>query len=72
MVLLQGPTGWRFLAGERPMYRGTSLKGKRTLLGPYRRLMPGVIGGLQGGGRFLMGEVPHRPTVGSKGAGVFL
>ena len=29
-----------------------------TPLGPYRRPMPRVLGGSQGGGRFLMGEVP--------------
>ena len=39
-------------------YRGTSLIRKRTPLGPYRRPMPKVLGGSQGGGRFLMGEVP--------------
>jgi len=27
-------------------------------LGPYRRPMPRVLGGSQGGGRFLMSEVP--------------
>ena len=38
-------------------YKGASRIRKRTLLGPYRRLMPGVIRGE----RFLMGEVPgHR------------
>ena len=36
----------------------TSLTRKRTSLGPYRRPMPRVQGGSQGGGRFLMGEVP--------------
>ena len=39
-------------------YRGTSLIRIRTPLGPYRRPMPRVLGGSQGGGRFLMGEVP--------------
>ena len=39
-------------------YRGTSLTRKGTPLGPYRRPMPRVVGGLQGGGHFLMGEVP--------------
>ena len=38
--------------------RSTSLVRKRTPLGPYRRLMPRVLGGLEGGGRFLMSEVP--------------
>ena len=40
------------------MYRGTSLIRKSTPLGPYRRLRPRVLGGSQGDGRFLMGEVP--------------
>jgi len=31
-------------------YRGTSLIRKRTPLGPYRRPMPRVLGGCQGGG----------------------
>ena len=39
-------------------YRGTSLIRKRTLLGPYRRPMPRVLGESWWGGRFLMGEVP--------------
>ena len=39
-------------------YRGTSLMRKRTPLGPYRRPMPGVLGGSYEGGRFFMGEVP--------------
>ena len=30
-------------------YRGTSLTRKRTLLGPYRRPMPRVLGGILGG-----------------------
>ena len=38
-------------------YRGTSLTRKRTSLGPYRRPMPRVLGGSQGGGRFLRSEV---------------
>ena len=40
------------------VYRGTSLKRKRTPLGPYRSPMHRVLGGSKGGGRFLMGEVP--------------
>ena len=45
--------------GEPPReYRGTSLTRKRTLLGPYRGPMPRVLGGSEGCGRFLMGEVP--------------
>ena len=39
------------------LYRGTSLTRKRTLLGPYRRPTPQVLGGSQGGGRFPMGQV---------------
>ena len=38
--------------------RGTSLKRKRTALGPYRRPMPRVLGGSWGGGHFLVSEVP--------------
>ena len=40
------------------VYRGTSLSRNCTPLGPYRRPIPRVLGGSQGGGRFLMGEVP--------------
>ena len=39
-------------------YRGTSLIGKRTPLGPYRRPIPGVLGWSKGSGCFLMSEVP--------------
>jgi len=35
----------RTLNRERAVYRGTSLTKKRTPLGPYRRSMPGVLGG---------------------------
>ena len=38
--------------------RGTSLMRKRPPLGPYRSLVPRVMGGSQGGGRVLMSEVP--------------
>ena len=39
-------------------YRGTSLMiRKRSPLRPYRRPVPRVLGGSQGGGRFLMSEV---------------
>ena len=38
--------------------QGTQLIRKRTPLGLYRRPMPRVLGGSQGGGRFLMGEIP--------------
>ena len=47
MVLLQGPTGWRFLMSEVPLYRCVF---KRTPLGPYRRPMPRVLWGSKGGG----------------------
>ena len=40
------------------MYRGTFLIRKRSALELYRRPMPRVLGGSQGVGRFLMGEVP--------------
>ena len=40
------------------MHRSTSITKERTLLGPYRTHMPRVLGVSQGGGRFLMGEVP--------------
>ena len=39
-------------------YRTTLLIRERNPLGPYRRPMPGVIGGSYRGGRFLMSEVP--------------
>ena len=39
-------------------HRATSLMRKRIPLGPYRKPVPRVIGGSQGVGRFLMGEVP--------------
>ena len=38
-------------------YRGTLLIRNSAPLGPYSRPMPRVLGGSQGGGRFLMGEV---------------
>jgi len=46
------------LHGGAAPYRGTSLIRKRSPLGPYRRAIPRVLGGSEGGGRFLMGEVP--------------
>jgi len=46
-------------SAQEERYRGTSQMRKCTPLGPYRRPMPRVPGGSQGGGRFLMGEVPH-------------
>jgi hypothetical protein len=39
-------------------YRGTSLRRKRTPLGPYLMPMPRVLGGSRGGERFLIGEKP--------------
>ena len=39
-------------------YRVTFLITKCTPLGPYRRSMHRVLGGSQGGGRFLMSEAP--------------
>jgi len=44
-------------------YRGASLLRKRSSLKPYCSSMPGVPGGFQGDGRFLMGKV-HLETVG--------
>ena len=47
-----------------PAYRGTSLTRKGTPLGPRRRPMPRVQGRSQGGGRFLVSEVPlHRKGI---------
>ena len=47
------------------MYRGTSPTRKRTLLGPYCRPMPRVLGGSQGGPRgqgvFLWARYPCTP-----------
>ena len=39
-------------------YRGTAPIRERLPLGTYRRSMPKVLRGSQGGGRFLTGEVP--------------
>ena len=39
-------------------YRGNSIIRNRHPVGPYRGPMSRVLGGSQGGGRFLMGEVP--------------
>ena len=52
-------------------YRGTSLIRKRLPLGPYRRPTPRVLWGSQGGGRFLMGEVPLYPHARSVQEGTF-
>ena len=59
-VVDQNTTNWRLLVAQGARwcsergYRGTSPLRKRTLLGPYRRPMPRVLGGR----RFLMGGVP--------------
>jgi hypothetical protein len=47
-----------------PEYRGTSLIRNRTLLGPYRRPLPRVLGESYGGGCFLMSEVALDPSAG--------
>ena len=47
---------WPVFGGTVPPYRGNPLTRKRTLLGPYRRPMPRVLGGSYGGRRFLLGE----------------
>ena len=41
-----------------PPYRDASLTRKLSHPGLYRRPLPRVLGGSQGAGRFLMGEVP--------------
>ena len=67
--LRQGARGVRFLVSEVPLYISAPRQRRRTLhigyrgtspppLGPYRRPMPRVLGGSEGGGRFLMGEIP--------------
>ena len=38
------------------MYRGTPLIRNYPPLGPYRRPVPGVLGGSWGGGRLIVGE----------------
>ena len=55
----------RVLRHDMYMYRVTSLIRKCNPLGPYRRTMPKVIGGFQGGGRFLGSEVPLYTLPGS-------
>ena len=44
-LLIYGAVDEQQVASE---YRGTSLTRKRTLLGPYRRPMPRVLGGVLG------------------------
>ena len=44
------------------MYRGTTLVGKCTPLGPYRRPMPRASWWSWGGGRVLMSQVPLYST----------
>ena len=48
---------------EIPWYRGTSLTRGPPPLGPFRKPMPGVVRGSEGGERILMGEVPLKPAV---------
>ena len=43
----------RILRVKDPRYRGTSLRRNRTPLGPYRRLMPRMLGGSYGAGCFF-------------------
>ena len=46
--------------------QGTSLLRKCNPLGPYCRPMSKLLGGSQGGGRFLMGEVPQHTSAVSR------
>ena len=55
---LDDGTSFRERNTVRQPYRGTSLTKKRTRLGPFSRPMPGVLGGSQEGGRFLMARYP--------------
>ena len=50
---------WSLLKGS----QGYHAHKKGTPLGSYHRPMPRVLGGAQGGGRFLMGEVPLYSTL---------
>ena len=50
-LLIYGAVDEQQVASE---YRGTSLTRKRTLLGPYRRPMPRVLGGVLGCFVFLL------------------
>ena len=43
--LKKGPRRGRVVMSEVPLHRGISLTRKRTPIGPYRRLMPRVLGG---------------------------
>ena len=45
------------------VYRGTSLTRKRTPLGPYRRPMPRILGGLGGVGVFLWARHPCTASI---------
>ena len=55
------------VAGGGREHRVTSVR-KRCPLGTYRRPVSGVPGGSQGGGRFLMGELPlYREWLGVAG-----
>ena len=62
---LQSLSGRRFPVSEEPLkcvqrrvYRGTSLIRKHPFLGPYSRAMPRALWWSEGGGCFLMSEVP--------------
>ena len=46
------------LSKSDPQYKGTSLIRERTFPGPDTRLQPGALWCSQGGGRFLVREVP--------------
>jgi hypothetical protein len=59
--------GVRSLLGPKTWTKGSPTR-KRPPLGPYRKPMPRVLGGSQGGWRFRMRDVPlyasrHSPTV---------
>jgi len=57
--------------GRNLVYRGTSLLRKRIRRGPYRRPIPWVLGGSQGGGGFVMGEVPLYRNMALQGCVLF-
>ena len=55
------------MGGGLDAYRGTSLIRKRTLLGPYSRPMPRVLGGFLGVGVFLWARYPFRELGAGRG-----
>ena len=57
-VLKEAGLSQGLFAAVQNVYKGTSLSIKGNPLGPYKRPMPNVLRGAEGGGRFLMGEVP--------------